>query len=348
MSIGQFLNPDQIEAIENAPMVGWEGHPAWSPLLNSKPSAVDVLSNKSACLVADSRTGLGWLKGLTPRVADIESPSEAASALAELRAFGAMLEAGLDVTPVKTSGVPTPDFYADAGDGRVLVEVFAKHEHGDETLSREAVERGEEVSGVERSTSNLKTATLTFTTMVMHPGGKPDPSNPHDSVQANVISKLCAAKGTESQIARDMPSVLWLDLSYFDPISRALLEQAQPLIAGFGLTSGAIWHAFYGWKGAPLMEGDHARPPMAHDGRFRLSGQSKSRLAAAIVTFDSGLLLLENPWASRPLPYGFRHKCVTLPWFNIGNSIANWVPGEAEGLVALQRERIEALIAARK
>jgi hypothetical protein len=324
-------------------MSAWERHPAWSPLFNRQPSAVDFLSNEAADRIVATRAREGWLTALAPRVADIESPSEAAAALAELRAFGAMLEAGLEVTPLAPNGAPTPDFHADAGDGKVLVEVHAKHEHGDETLRRQAVARGEEVPGVERSTSSVGEATVTFTTMVLHPGGKPNPANPHDSVQANVISKLCNAKGKETQMSSDIPGVLWLDLSYFDPMSESLLNQAQPLLSGHGIMSGAIWHAFYGWKGAPIIEGHRARPPMAHDGRFRRSGKEKSGLAAVIVTVEKGLVLLENPWTDRALPDLFRRSCLNLPWFHIGHSVANWTPDEAEKLVGVQRARIEAL-----
>lgn len=330
-------------AIDEAPMTAHDRHPAWSPLFNTQRSAVDFLSGEAAHHIASSPSRAAWLKALAPRVADIDNPADAAAALAELRAFGAMLEAGLEVTPLTPGGVPTPDFHADAGDGKVLVEVHAKHEHGDETWRRQAVARGEDVPGVERSTSRIGEGSISFTTMVVHPGGKPDPNKPHDSVQANVISKLCAAKGKETQIDAGLPSVLWLDLSYFDPMSKTLLDQAQPLLSGHGLMTGAIWHAFYGWKGAPIIEGHRHRPPMAHDGRFRLTGKNKSRLAAVIVTVEMGLILLENPWAVRPLPGLFRRSCLDLPWFQIGHSVANWTPGEAEALVAIQRARVEAL-----
>ncbi len=92
-------------------------------------------------------------------------------------------------------------------------------------------------------------------------------------------------KDKEAQRREGVTSVLWLDPSRFGAMTHTLLEQTIPLVSGHvGLTSGAIWHAFYGWKGAPILEeGNRKRIEMGHEGRFRLSGTKKSHLAAVII-----------------------------------------------------------------
>lgn len=345
MGFGSFLNEEQAKAIDSAPLCAGKRHPAWAPLFQKQKSAVDFLTLEAADRIAADASLEGWRQTLGMRIADIDNYPDAASALSELRVLSALREVGLNTTPLDPGDTPTPDFLVRDGDEEIVVEVYSKHEDGKETKRREAVAQGADVSGVERRTHSLPGGSVTFTTQILHPGGVPNPSKPFDSVQANVISKLCAAKGPEKQMDANRASVLWLDLSYFIEISKSLIDQTHPLISGHhGLTSGAIWHAFYGWKGAPLADvGRHGRVHMGHDGRFRLASDSKSRLAATLVSFEEGVVLFENPWADRGLPSGFRRACLDLPWFKLENSIANWTPGEASARVEMGKQLVETL-----
>jgi hypothetical protein len=54
---------------------------------------------------------------------------------------------------------------------------------------------------------------------------------------------------------------------------------------------------------------------MGHDGRFRLLDKRKSKLSGAILALPEGLVL-----------------CRRLPGFNLGHSICNWSPGDAQAL----------------
>lgn len=113
-----------------------------------------------------------------------------------------------------------------------------------------------------------------------------------------------------------------------------------------GLTSGALWYAFYGWKDAPIFEEDFPLRervvPMGHDGRFRLQGP-KSKLSGAILALADGLVLFENPWANHPLPDRARRLAERLPSFDLGRSIGNWSPGDAEELAELGRRQIDVI-----
>ncbi|MGC1830518.1 MAG: hypothetical protein WA663_08905, partial [Candidatus Acidiferrales bacterium] len=67
-----------------------------------------------------------WIEELKPRIVG-SNVVDAASALSELRAYGALLEAGYSVNPVPTDPQKaTPDFTITDGTTVALVEVQAK------------------------------------------------------------------------------------------------------------------------------------------------------------------------------------------------------------------------------
>lgn len=346
MSIEPIFSPQQLELIENAPLYAGDRHPAWSVLFGAT-SAVDFLTRSSLDVVCRSPDLRRDMRNTLDRAVNLTNISDAAAALAEIRALGGMMEAGLLVRPLAPNSKrgTTPDFEVDADDGSVTVEVHAKHEDGAQTQLRQLVADGKDAPGIERRTEDYGNGSIAFATVELHPGGVPRPGHKFDSVQANVISKLCAVKQGETQRRHDVPSVLWLDLSYFGPMTHTLLEQTRPIVSGnIGLNSGAIWNAFYGWKGAPILEeGNPKTVEMGHDGRFRLTGNAKCYYAAVIVCFEKGLVLFENPWADIGLPPKFRWRCERLPWFRIGHSVADWTPSEALTSVNLSERRIKAL-----
>jgi hypothetical protein len=279
----------------------------------------------------------------------VDDPEEASAALAELRTYGAFLEAGFKIKPIPVKDDSTPDFEVDAGDGPVIVEVFAKHQDESETELWEDIESGKTPEGVERHSTKINGGEIRTVISEQRPGGAPDPDKRNDSVQANVISRICAAKGKEKQFPTDKPSLLWIDLRSFGAWPEVVeLEQCTPLMSGHhGLTSGALWYAFYGWKDAPIFEEDfplHERVvKMGHDGRFRLQGKKKSKLSGAILALPEGLVLFENPWPNPALPDQARRYAERLPGFNLGHSVCNWSPGDAEVLAEAGRRQIEAM-----
>lgn len=306
------------------------------------------MSNQAVRFIANAG-GNDWLDRLAPRLSRIDDPEEAAAALAELHTYGGLLEAGFSVNPIPESDTPTPDFKVDAGDGIAVVEVFAKHQDESEKRLWDAIAAGQTPPGAERHIVQDQHRRIETTIREHHPAGAPDPNSLHDSVQANVISRICAAKGNEKQFPHDRPSLLWIDLRSFGSWPEVLkVEQCAPLISGReGLTSGALWYAFYGWKGAPIFKEDfplHERVvPMGHDGRFRLEGKKKSKLSGCILALSESLVLFENPWADHPLPERARRFAERLPWFDLGHSICNWSSGDAENLAELGRRQIEAM-----
>lgn len=345
-TLRDLFSEKELSAIQAAPLIPTGRFPTWCPIFHSELRAVDYLSNKA---VADI-SGKGddaWLRKLTPRLCQMDDPEEASAALAELRAYGAFIEAGYEITPIPVNGASTPDFEVDAGDGPVIVEVFAKHQDKSESQLWGDIQVGKTPPGVERSTYETEVGVIRTTISEQHPGGTPDPTRPNDSVQANVIQRICGAKGSEKQFPADKPSLLWIDLRSFGAWPEAVkLEQCTPLVSGHqGLTSGALWYAFYGWKGAPIFEEDfplHERVvKMGHGGRFQ--GEKKSKLSGAILALPEGIVLFEHPRANHPLPSQARRYAERLPLFNLGHSICNWSPGDAEALTEAGRRQIEAM-----
>jgi hypothetical protein len=256
--IKDLLSNHDIVAIQNAPRIAGQRHPTWYPIFCEQPP-VEYLTNGSVRLISDEPGGIDWLSAQRRYLVSLDDLEGAAAALAEIRAYGALLEAGFQVTPIpRTMDDATPDFTVDAGDGPVVVEVFTKHQDNDQKQLLADVHAGKTPPGVERSTIKGKNVTGNFTVTTLQPGGAPDPNKPHDSVQANLISRICAAKGDESQLPNDGPCLLWIDFRSFGAWPEVLdLTHAAPLLSDRrGLTSGALWYAFYGWRNAPIFEVD--------------------------------------------------------------------------------------------
>lgn len=323
-------------------------HPTWFALHNPKPRAIDHLVHKAIPLIARQAGGDAWLRDLAPRLNDFNDDRNASSSLAEIRAYGGLLEAGFQVKPIVRTSDATPDFTVDAGDGPVTVEVFSKHQDEDQDDLVAAVNTpdGEHPQIIERAEATSGNTTVRTTVAELTPAGRPDPTKAGDSVQANVISRVCSMKRNESQVDPERPCVLVADFTHFGPPPAAqLLDPAQtsPLLRGHhDLCSGGMWYGMYGWKGAPVFEELDIEPKrMGHDGRFRLTNK-KSRLSAVLFVFHEAVVLLENPWADKPLPPRARFAFGRYPWFNLPYSIADWHTGNTQAIVEAQRRMIEA------
>lgn len=350
-SLSDLFTPEQIEGIDQAPLrpTGTR-HPTWFALHNPKPRVVDNLVRLAVPAITQETGGEMWLKDLGDRLRNLQDDSGASSALAEIRAYGGLLEAAFKVTPIIRTSDATPDFTVDAGDGPVTVEVFQKHQdkQQDKLVVAANTPDGEHPYGIERTETTVGERTLRMAVTELTPGGRPDPTKEGDSVQANLISKVCSMKEDETQVDPDRPCVLIADFTHFGgPTTSQLLKphQMSPLIRGFygrGLCSGAMWYGVYGWKGAPVFEDPSAPKRMGHDGRFRLDGKKKSRLSAVLFVFHEDVVLLENPWADRPLPPLARFAFGRYPYFNLPYSIADWHPGNTLAIVEAQRRMIEA------
>lgn len=350
MELKDLFDQQQLKAMENAPLYMGTRHPIWFPLYGDKQRAIDYLVHSAVRNISQESGGQSWLRDLTSRLTDQEDINNASSALAEIRAYGGLLDAGFAVTPIPRRDDATPDFYIDAGDGQITVEVFAKHQDKEQDDILNAVHSGSEIlpDSIERSCRKSGNVSIATTIVELTPAGRPDPAKLHDSIQANMISRVCAIKQNERQIAEDYPAILIMDFAHFGgPIGAAFLKSGQtaPIECGHhGITSGSFWYAMYGWMNAPIFEeASHKVVRMGHDGRFRLSGKKKSKLSAVLVVLADSAVLLENPWATRRLSDRARLAFCRFPWFDLSKSIADWHSGDAEQQIAIHRRMIEAM-----
>lgn len=346
--VKDLLTPDEFDALENAPSIAGARHPTWYPVFYETPRRIEYFTNEAVARVSAAGHS-DWLSKLKPRLMRLDDHEEAAAALAELRAFGALLEAGFTVQPIPRSDAATPDFSVDGGDGPVVLEVFTKHEDDEQKLLRGRALAGDPDPNIVRSSFDVPGSKIKMTATLMQPGGAPDPSKPYDSVQANLISRICAAKGNESQLPSDRPAMLWIDLRSFGLWPEVVSpEQAAPLVMSReGVVAGALWYAFYGWKGAPVYDPSLGKADnfvrMGHDGRFRMTGKKKSRLAATIIVLPETLVFFENPWATNPVSDRTRHTSMWLPDYDLSRSVCSWSEGDALASVELGRRQIEAM-----
>lgn len=346
-----LLGPDRVQQLGAAPLIMGTRHPTWYPMFNPDMRAVDHLVQNSVFRVAQAPGGEDWLKSKIPYLMDFEEINNASSALAEIRAYGALLEAGFQVFPITHTDDSTPDFEVNAGDGRITVEVAAKHQDAATDQLQHAIHSGgplpKDVHRSERDIGNGKGRMIT-TIASITPGGKPDPTKPNDSVQANLTSKVCSIKQDERQIPGDKPTILIMDFANFGGPQIAQLQspgEAAPIqSAHHHLTCGPFWYGLYGWKGAPLFEsGMHRLVHMQHDGRFRLAGPKKSKLSAVLLVLSMSSILLENPWATHRLPDRSRLTLMHYPWFDLTRSIGDWAPGDAAKQIELHEHQIKHL-----
>jgi hypothetical protein len=308
-TVRDLLSDEELEAIHTAPLIATGRFPTWYPIFYSEPRPVDYLTNGAVARISDEGDD-AWLRSLAPRLCRVDDPEEASAALAELRTYGAFLEAGFKIKPIPVKDDSTPDFEVDAGDGPVIVEVFAKHQDESETELWEDIESGKTPEGVERHSTKINGGEIRTVISEQRPGGAPDPDKRNDSVQANVISRICAAKGKEKQFPTDKPSLLWIDLRSFGAWPEVVeLEQCTPLMSGHhGLTSGALWYAFYGWKDAPIFEEDfplHERVvKMGHDAAYRERRKANSPARSSRSPKDSSSSRIRGQTTRCPIKPG--------------------------------------------
>ncbi len=330
---------------------GARPHP-YSTLLGNLTNPSQAARNTSRAAAAVSRGHKAWLDAIKARIKDETDAANAASALAELRAFGALLEGGFNVTPLVPGDQPSPEFEVDAGDGtKIIVEVHAKQfdKATQRTLNEASavLEKTVEETLSARRESGENQPFITTSVTEVTPFGEPNPDKPGDTITANAISRLCAIKQREHQFSADRQNILWLDLQDDYSWNLALEpEAALPVGSWNGIFySGALWYAHYGWKGAPIFEntsetlGGQKSTPMGHDGRFRLS----NRVSGVIVSFPQAVILLEAFDPRHPLTPEARLRIMNLPWAKAELSVCNWSEGVASGTVEAQRAAIEAL-----
>ena len=323
--------------------IGSRSHPLVS-LLGDLQRPSQVAHNTARATRHILRCNKTWLNQIRDRLLDKSDPTNAAGALAEVRAYGALLEAGLDVVPLHTEkGQPTADFRASSTDIDVIIEVHCR-QLSDETqksIDEHAIRQEQEFQ--KWRTENPKGGAFMGQPHVVRPFGDPKPGR---TVTARAISALCQMKGDEKQFSDRSANVLWIDLQDDYTFHGMFSEGTTSPIRSWNgkFTSGELWYALYGWTGAPIFE--HfpdvpLREPscMEHKGRYRQA----TLLSAVIATFPKATVLLEHPSPTRMLPNVFRERAMLLPRANIERSLCSFKPTLVKEAVKQQARLIIAV-----
>lgn len=321
-SLSEFLTPEEQSALKES-VPDERPHPAGLLLLRENGQSQEAV-NTDLALKQVSLNDMSWLEKMKPRIIG-KNVTDAAGALAELRAYGSLLGAGYAVTPVRVMAQPTPDFTISDGNSSSVVEVHAKQFF--EETEKGLLRHDKWVSEQPRSPG------VSSYLRVIHPFGKPIPGKPGDTVTANAISRICGIKPREHQFSNDMSSILWLDFQDLYTWNMSMtVAQFRPVISwNEHLTSGALWYGLYGWKGAPIFEHchySHLDLPsqigrMGHDGRFL----QPTKVSAVIISLPTVTILAESSVKERQLPREIRLRYLGLPHAAIHHSIAEWTVG---------------------
>ena len=281
-----------------------------------------------------------WLRNLKPRLLNIDDYSTSSGALGEIRAFGAILEAGISVEPIIENGA---DFWVEDNQEKVFIEVHSKQLHDKES---ESLEKFYNDLRNERTESDRNTGWVIAEHRTV-PYGKPQEG---ENVTENAISKLCAIKQKEHQMSTNDTSILWLDFQ--DEVWEVLdtVDRVLPVRTCYkAFYSGELWYAFYGWKDAPIFQDFsldrllNDEKKMRHPGRFR-NYTKPTKLDAVIISFSRNTVILENPFSKKAIKPSLWKKLTLLPWFNFEYSYTNWPAMNLIQRIELEEEKLKKLI----
>jgi len=341
-----IIMQSELEKLRNARKPG-RIHPL-AALAFSDPHTFEAANTENAARhIAASDPA--WLSSQRGRLLDTTDFTAASSALGEIRAYGALLEAGYIVHPRPRVGDKVPEFDVDVGDGPVIVEVHTRQL--DLAVQRE-IAHAELVAHSERGTPGDHGVTVGEPVDVV-PFGPPNPKKKGDSVATNAISRVARIKEDENQVDHTKPFVLWLDLQDMTVWGLPLSDQQfSPLYTENNdgeVGSGSFWFALYGRKGDPMIEMlgcDYCSVPMLHDGRFYQRMKSHggpTRVSAYVFALPSATVLMEHPTPLRSLPPKFRATMLRTPHFRLDLARCEWDQGLVEATVGHERRTVAAI-----
>lgn len=290
--------------------------------------------DNDAKMVNNTDLALNWIFKLNPawirtkvRRLVTQNDFEAVSSfLGEARAYGLMMSVGLAPKPTsdRKSG---PDFVVD---DNIWIEVHSKQSEPGERFALEEHYR-------------LPKA--------FHPNSPFGVPTSGDSVTTVAIQKVAQIKQNEelrkNQFSEMQPSILWLDFQ--DETWQLILgpEAAQPVnVWNDEYYSGPLWYGFYGWKGAPIFDGEtKLRRPrrvvarMQHDGRFR----NKTNIDAVVVSLSRHTFVFENPFSTKLVPPAVVEKLLQLPNINMSCCVVNGSAHDLIERIEIQQRELETL-----
>jgi len=354
----ELFTEDEIEKLRALYNSAKRVHPlvqvALHPGAGQSPDKITINTARALRRVLDQLPK--WVKSsdFKKRLTESKDWTNSESALAEIRAAGALLEAGfiIEVGSVSETGAK-PEFRINLEGVETIVEVWTRN-LGAKDVKQLASDLGNsEKSAIVKNPDETLAGTITTAEASVAPFGAPDAAKEGDSVLTNVISRIAAIKEREHQAQDNRPFVLWVDLQNTNTLGgfdfSFELEPTKSGIRG-GVESGGYWHALYGRKGDLLLENEEFRIKtnvMKHDGRFYqvMKDGKRTRVSGMIFSSPCMTAIMENPSPRHRLPDSFRNRLLYLPRFDISRSVLDWYPGLAAEIVLLQRRMIRDIAA---
>lgn len=294
----------------------------------------DVTANTSLALETIFERDHNWIRSKKRKLSSIDNFEAASSLLGEIRAYGSLLAAGLQTRPARAGGESEPDFLVE---NNVFIEVHTKQSEPSEAYALERF--------------NLRDKASISVSRGIHPNSPFGAPTRDDSTTRIAIQKLAQIKQEEEekkkQFSNLYPSILWLDFQ--DEIWNLIIgaDAAEPVtLWNDEYYSGPLWYAFYGWKGAPVFQGETKlqRPRrivgrMEHEGRFRRG----TKVDAVVASFPRDTIILENPFSEKPVQPWIREKLARIRNYNPEYSFVNWPDGNLSKRIASEKDSLEAL-----
>ena len=208
-SVRQFVDEDDLKLLHASYDNVGRHHPLLS-LLEPSPSQTKV--NTASAINKICRHDRCWIERLRPRILNCSNLTSAAGALAEIRAYGALLEAGVTVSPVRESKQnPTPDFEISLDGIDITIEVHSRQLSYSTQMDIDK-HRNKFMEDIRKNKADGVGRRVSFSEpQFIRPFG--DPRNEKETVTEAAIRLLCnKIKGKEKQHRLTSSNILWMDL----------------------------------------------------------------------------------------------------------------------------------------
>ncbi len=298
------------------------------------PAAAVLFNTDRAIRLIPSATDTRFATWLHRRITDAAGSNfeRSASALGEIRAAGALIEAGASCLPLPEGTAPAPDFQIGFGGSTIFVEVHTKQMNAEESKRLAGFLHG----GQGRSWSNCGTVVREH---VVHPAGRPkDP----ETLGENVASKFASIKPRAHQAQTNRANVLWIDLQDED-CTGFFPESVLPvMISDDGFCSIGLWHAFYGLPDTPIFEHHAIGPGLRQDVRsMKFPGMfaQTTAWAAVVLSFPRYTVVFEHPNPGVRLPAATWPMVLRLPALRLHLSLIDWPSLNGSIQVSVQQIR---------
>ncbi len=223
----EILSEAEIEHLRALYTPARGAHPLVSVALHrgGPQQPTQISTNTCRALRHVLRNFPDWARNLRKRLLDTNDWTNAQSALAEIRACGALVEAGF---PVQLGGKNAAtgskaEFHVSMDGEETIIEVWCRN------LSEPDRTRIANELAKSARTEIVRGGRITISSAAIVPFGTPTPGKKGDTILTNMISRIAAIKEREHQAHDQRAFVVWIDLQSDDALMFDFSSHLQPL-----------------------------------------------------------------------------------------------------------------------